>query len=55
VRPGNQIDRTVNTAQSTAYTETPNPVAQGPARPAFGFNDSSFWAQSVSLGLSYRF
>jgi hypothetical protein len=55
VRPGNQIDRNVNTTQSTAYTETPTPIAQGPARPSFSFNDSSFWAQSVSLGFSYRF
>jgi hypothetical protein len=55
VRPGNQIDRTINTTQSAAYTETPNPVAQGPARPSFGFNDTTFWAQSLSLGVAYRF
>ncbi len=55
VRPGNQIDRTVNTTPSTAYTENPKPSAQGPARPSFGFNDSSFWAQGVSLGVAYRF
>ena len=55
VRPGNQIDRTINTTQSTAYTENPKPNAQGPARPSSGFNDTSFWAQGVSLGLAYRF
>jgi hypothetical protein len=55
VRPGNQIDRTINTSQSTAYTEDPRPVAHGTARPSFSFNDSAFWAQSVSLGFAYRF
>jgi hypothetical protein len=55
VRPGNQIDRTINPTQSTAYTENPKPNAQGPARPSFGFNDTNFWAQGVSLGLAYRF
>ena len=54
-RPGNQIDRTINTTQSVAYTENPNPIASGPARPSFEYNDSAFWAQSLSLGLAYRF
>jgi len=55
VRPGNQIDRTVNTTQSTAYTENPTPTPEGPARPAFSFHDSGFWAQGASFGLAYRF
>jgi len=55
VRPGNQIDRTINTTQSVAYTESPNPVAAGVARPSSGFNDSAFWAQGISLGFAYRF
>jgi len=55
VRPGNQIDRTLNTTQSTAYTEDSTPTPQGPARPSFSYNDSAFWAQSLSIGFAYRF
>ena len=55
VRPGNQINRTINTTQSAAYTEDPNSKLQGPAQPSNNFNDTSFWAQSISLGFAYRF
>ena len=55
VRPGNQMSRTINTTQSTAYTENPAATLQGVAQPAFKFNDSSFWAQGVNLGLMIRF
>ncbi len=55
VRPGNQINRTINTTQSTAYTEDPAARLQGPAQPSFQFNDSNFWAQGINVGLSYRF
>lgn len=55
VRPGNQIDRSINPTQSVAYTETPNPTLQGPASPSASINDTSFWAQGVSLGFAYRF
>ena len=55
VRPGNQIDRTVNPTQSTSYTENPVPIPEGPARPSFSFRESSFWAQGANLGFSYRF
>ncbi len=48
VRPGNQVDPVVN----------PNliPPAQpgGPARPAFVFNGSDFWAQGITFGLDIR-
>ncbi len=54
-RPGNQVNRNINTSQSTSFTEDPIPIPQGPAEPAFSFNSSSFWAQGVSLGLSIRF
>ena len=26
----------------------------GPVRPAFSFNDESYWAQGVNFGLDYR-
>jgi hypothetical protein len=55
VRPGNQIDRTVNTSQSVAHTENAAPVLQGPASPSFTSNASDFWAQGISIGVSYRF
>lgn len=55
VRPGNQIDRTVNPTQGVVYTEDPNTVVQGAARPSFSYRDSDFWAQGISIGLSYRF
>jgi len=55
VRPGNQIDRTINTTQSTAYTETPTVRLQGPARPSSSFNESNFWAQGINVGLAVRF
>jgi hypothetical protein len=49
-RPGDEIDRVVN----------PNQVAGlglngGPARPAFNFNDSAFWAQGASAGIEFRY
>ena len=49
VRPGNQIDPVVNTAQL--------PPAQpgGPARPAFSFRGSDFWAQGINVGLEFRY
>lgn len=49
VRPGEQIDRTVN----------PNLLApevvpfSGPLRPEFSFKENSFWAQGMSFGLTY--
>lgn len=55
VRPGNQISRTINSTQTTAYTENPNARLTGPALPTFQFNRSAFWARGVSLGLTVRF
>ncbi|MEK6260166.1 MAG: BBP7 family outer membrane beta-barrel protein [Planctomycetota bacterium] len=52
VRPGDQIDFTVNP------TQLPTPagpgVLVGPARPAFAFNDTDFWAHGLNLGLEFR-
>ena len=53
LRPGDQIDRVVNT------TQIPPPLAAGtligPARPAFHFKDTDFWAQGINFGLEFRF
>jgi hypothetical protein len=50
VRPGDQIDRTVNLTQLTGL-----PPAVGPARPAPQFNDSDFWAHGLNVGLEFRY
>jgi hypothetical protein len=55
VRPGNQISRNINWTQTTAYTEDPNAKLTGPAQPQFQYNDSSFWAQGINVGLAVRF
>lgn len=55
IRPGNQINRTVNTSQSTSYTEDPAARLQGPAQPSFKFKSSDFWAQGINVGLAFRF
>ena len=49
VRPGPQIDRTVNPTQIPPF----GPVT-GPARPAFAFHGSDFYAQGLTLGLEFR-
>lgn len=54
-RPGDHIDRVINSNTGTAFFSNPNAGPGLPARPAFNFNDSSFWAQGISLGLELRF
>jgi hypothetical protein len=50
-RAGNQIDLGVNPALLPPVSR---PVT-GPARPAPQFEDSSFWAQGINLGLELRY
>jgi hypothetical protein len=66
VRPGDQIDRFVNSAQVPAFGST-NVVAPshvfraapllpaGEARPAFFFRNDDFWAQGINAGLELSF
>lgn len=54
LRPGNQIDTTVNFTGNPVVNGT-GTVLAGAARPAPQFNGSSFWAQGVRLGASYAF
>jgi hypothetical protein len=49
VRPGEQIDRTVNVNQ------LPPAIPGGPARPQFSFNGSDFWAQGVNVGIEFKY
>lgn len=55
VRPGMQINRNVNPTQSLAYGGEPPARLVGSAQPTFGFDTSDFWAQTLSIGLTYRF
>jgi hypothetical protein len=52
-RPGDQIDRVLNTAQ------VPGPsgavILAGPARPLFPSRDTDFWAQGVNVGVEFRY
>ena len=50
VRPGDQIDRTIN----PALLALP-PAAGGPARPAFQVRQSDFWAQGIDFGLEFLY
>jgi hypothetical protein len=54
-RPGNQIDRVINPTGRPAITGEPPAPLTGPARPAFKFNNSDFWAQGLNVGLSFSF
>lgn len=55
VRPGDQIDRSINPTQNPSFTGVvPSPLV-GPARPAFSFQNSDFWAQGVSFGVALRY
>jgi hypothetical protein len=53
VRPGNQIDRNLNISQLP--TSGVFGSLTGPARPAFNFQSSDYWAQGINLGLEYRY
>jgi hypothetical protein len=49
LRSGDQIDLGLNPTQINGGT------LMGPARPAFAFNGTDFWAQGVSLGMEFRY
>jgi len=55
VRPGNQIDTTLNFTGNPAIAGVSPAILTGAARPQALFNGSSFWAQGVKLGASYAF
>jgi hypothetical protein len=54
-RPGEQINRNVNPTQSVAYGNDPPAPLVGAAQPNFNFNTTDFWAQTLSVGVAYRF
>lgn len=54
-RPGDHVDRTINTSQSEAI-DLVNPAnLSGPARPDFKFKGSDFWAHGLNVGLALSF
>lgn len=53
VRPGDQIDPVVNPTQLPTAAGPGTLV--GPARPAFAFRETDFWAQGVNLGMAVNF
>jgi len=52
-RPGDQIDRGVDVNGVPASRTFGVPAV--PARPAFAFHGSDFWAQGVNFGLEFRY
>jgi hypothetical protein len=54
-RPGEQINRNINPTQAVAYGNDPPATLVGAAQPTFNFNTTDFWAQTLSIGLVYRF
>lgn len=54
-RPGEQVNRNVNPTQGVAYGNDPPATLVGAAQPNFNFNTTDFWAQTLSIGLAYRF
>ena len=54
-RPGEQVNRNVNPTQSVSYGNDPPATLVGAAQPNFNFNTTDFWAQTLSIGLAYRF
>ena len=53
VRPGDVIDVGVNPTQLPTSAGAGHLI--GPARPAFQFRDSDFWAQGINVGAEFRF
>jgi hypothetical protein len=55
-RTAEQIDFTINWVHVPFLYLVETPVTRGgPARPAFGFSDSPFWAQGLTVGLRASF
>jgi hypothetical protein len=52
-RPGNQIDRAVNV--NNVPTDNLFGTPGGPARPAFNFQGSDYWAHGINIGLNFQY
>ena len=54
-RPGDQMNRNINPTMTVSWDNDPPVTPVGPAQPTFAANTSDFWAQSLSIGVAYRF
>lgn len=58
MRPGDQVDRTINVAQlpvATGFNPTPPAQLAGPARPSAEAVPGDFFAQGISLGMGVTY
>ncbi|CAN5329231.1 hypothetical protein BH11PLA2_BH11PLA2_01430 [soil metagenome] len=55
VRPGDQVDLAVNTAQVPALGGVSGPVFNGANRPVVSFQRTDFWVQGITLGFDCRY
>jgi hypothetical protein len=55
VRPGDQIDRTVNPTGIAAFEGGGAPNLQGAARPRFMAQDTDFWAHGINASVELRY
>lgn len=53
VRPGDQINRNINTTQLP--TSGGPGTLVGPAQPSFAFHQTDFWAQGIDFGIEFRY
>jgi hypothetical protein len=53
VRPGQQIDRTIDETLIPNFNSGATPAGQN--RPMVLFRESDFWAQGLTLGLEFRY
>jgi len=54
-RPGDQIDRVINSSQAPSITGNPASTLVGPARPSLGVHDSDFWVQGLNFSVEFRY
>lgn len=52
-RPGDQIDPGIDVSRLPINQPVGGPL--GPARPAFAFKETDFWAQGINFGLEFRY
>ncbi|MBX3689571.1 BBP7 family outer membrane beta-barrel protein [Dokdonella sp.] len=55
LRPGPQVNRRIDTSQSTSYTEVPMPQPVAGAQPAFAFEDSNYFVHGIHAGITLTF
>jgi hypothetical protein len=55
IRPGDQIDRTINETQVGPGPSGIKATLTGPARPKKRMHSTHYWAQGLNVGLEFRF